>query len=103
MDYYYTGDIIDTVIKVLSKVNGSYALGIICLDNPDQIIAVRKESPLIIGLGKNENYIASDIPAILEKTRDIYRLDADEIAIITSSDVKIINTDKDEVKKKFSI
>lgn len=100
LDYYYTGDIIDTVIKVLSKVNGSYALGIICLDNPDQIIAVRKESPLIIGLGKNENYIASDIPAILEKTRDIYRLDADEIAIITSSDVKIINTDKDEVKKE---
>lgn len=100
LEYYYTGDIIDTVIKVISKVNGSYALGIICLDNPDQIIAVRKESPLIIGIGENENYIASDIPAILEKTRDIYRLDNDEIAVITTSSVKVVNTDKEEVEKE---
>ncbi len=100
LEYYYDGNIIDTVIKVISKVNGSYALGIICLDNPDQIIAVRKESPLIIGLGKNENYIASDIPAILAKTRDIYRLENDEIAILTRSGVKVINTDKEEIKKE---
>ena len=100
LEYYYNGNIIDTVIKVMSKVHGSYALGIICIDNPDQIIAVRKESPLIIGLGKNENYIASDIPAILAKTRDIYRLENDEIAILTRSDVRIINTDKEEIKKE---
>ncbi len=101
LEYYYNGNIIDTVIKVMSKVHGSYALGIICIDNPDQIIAVRKESPLIIGLGKNENYIASDIPAILAKTRDIYRLENDEIAILTRSDVRIINTDKEEIKKEI--
>lgn len=100
LEYYYDGDILDTVIKVISKVNGSYALGIICLDNPEQIIAVRKESPLIIGLAENENYIASDIPAILAKTRDIYRLENDEIAILTRSDVKVLNTDKEEVKKE---
>lgn len=100
IEYYYKGNMVDTVIKVLSKVNGSYALGVISQENPDEIIAVRKESPLIIGLGEHENYIASDIPAILAKTRKIYRLENDEIAILTRENVKVINTDKEEVKKE---
>ena len=71
LEYYYKGDIMDAVIKVLQKVEGSYALGIICADKPDQLVAVRKDSPLIIGLGQGENFIASDVPAILSRTRDI--------------------------------
>ncbi len=100
IEYYYKGNIIDTIIKVLSKVNGSYAIGIISQENPDEIIAARKESPLIVGIGEHENYIASDIPAILSKTRKVYRLENDEIAILSRESVKVINTDKEEVKKE---
>ncbi|MGN1456799.1 MAG: isomerizing glutamine--fructose-6-phosphate transaminase, partial [Acutalibacteraceae bacterium] len=101
IEYYYKGNLIDTVIKVLSKLNGSYAIGVISQENPDEIIAVRKESPLIVGLGEHENYIASDVPAILAKTRKIYRLENNEIAILTRENVRIINTDKEEVKKEI--
>lgn len=101
IEYYYKGDLIDTVIKVLEKLDGSYALGVISQENPDEIVAVRKESPLIIGLGEKENFIASDVTAILSKTRKIYRLENNEIAILNRDSVKIINTDKDEVKKEI--
>ncbi len=100
LEYYYKGDILDAVIKVINKVEGSYALGIICEDNPDQIIAVRKDSPLIVGLGKDENFIASDIPAILNKTRDIYRLNDNEIVVLKRDSVTIYNTDKEIVPKE---
>ena len=100
IEFYYKGDLIDTVIKVLSRLDGSYALGVISVDDPDRIIAVRKESPLIIGIGQGENYIASDVPAILAKTKRIYRLDNNEIAILRRDSIKIINTDREEVKKQ---
>jgi len=100
LEYYYKGDILDAVIKVINKVEGSYALGIICEDNPDQIIAVRKDSPLIVGLGKDENFIASDVPAILNKTRDIYRLNDNEIVVLKRDSVTIYNTDKEIVPKE---
>ena len=68
LEYYYKGDVLETIQKVISKVEGSYALGIICADCPDRIFAVRKDSPLIIGIGEGENYIASDVPAILSQS-----------------------------------
>ena len=101
IEYYDEGDLVDTVIKVLAKLDGSYALGVISKDNPDEIIAVRKESPLIIGIGEHENYIASDVPAILAKTRKIYRLENNEIAILRRDSVQIINTDKEPVTKEI--
>ncbi len=101
IEYYYKGDLIDTIIKVLEKLEGSYALGVISQDDPDEIIAVRKESPLIIGIGENENYIASDVTAILSKTRKIYRLENNEIAIIRRDGIRIIDTDKDELHKEI--
>ncbi len=101
MEYYYKGDLIETVIRVLEKLDGSYALGVISQENPDEIIAVRKESPLIIGLGENENFLASDVTAILSKTRTIYRMENDEIAILGREGVKIINTDKEEIHKEI--
>ena len=87
LDYYYKGDILDAVIEVLRRVEGSYALGILCADQPDEIVAVRKDSPLVVGLGADGNYIASDIPAILPHTRDIYQLTDNEIAVIRKEPV----------------
>ena len=100
LEYYYKGDIMDAVIKVLQKVEGSYALGIICADKPYQLVAVRKDSPLIIGLGQGENFIASDVPAILSRTRDIYRLNDNEIAIIQREGVRIYDMDKELIPKE---
>ena len=99
-EYYYKGDIVDTMIKVIERVEGSYALGILCSDYPDQFIAVRKASPMIIGLGEGENFIASDVTAILKHTRNIYYLEDNEIVVLTRDNVKIYNTDKEEVQKE---
>jgi len=99
VDYYNKGDMLDTVIKVLDKLDGSYALGIICKDNPDEIIAVRKDSPLIIGLSEDGNFIASDIPAILPYTRSIYLLEDKEIIRLKKDSVTVYNTDKEIVEK----
>lgn len=98
-DYYYNGNLRETAVKVLSRVEGSYALGVLCRDNPDEVLAVRKDSPLIVGLGKGENFIASDIPALLEYTRDYYLLEDNEIACITKDNVRIYNLDGDELHK----
>lgn len=99
-EYYYNGDIMDTMIKVIDRVEGSYALGILCSDYPDSFIAVRKASPLIVGLGEGENFIASDVTAILKHTRHVYYLEDDEIVVLTKDSVKVYNTDKEEVKKE---
>lgn len=100
VEYYYTGNMVETVAKIVEKVEGSYALGILCDDNPDTFVAVRKESPLIVGLGDGENFIASDVPAILGYTRDVYFLENDEIVVLSSDDVKVYTTDGDEIKKE---
>ena len=100
LEYYYQGDILDTIIKVIRKVEGSYALGIICEDKPNELYAVRKDSPLIVGLGKGENFIASDVPAILNKTRDIYRLNDNEIAVLKENSVVVYNLEKEVVPKQ---
>ena len=79
---------------------GSYALGVICAERPDEIIAVRKDSPLIVGLGEHENFIASDVPAILSKTRSIYRLNDNEIAVLKRDSVQVYNLDLEPVSKE---
>ena len=99
LEYYYKGDILEAIIRVISKVEGSYALGIICEDDPDELYAVRKDSPLIVGLGDGENFIASDVPAILSKTRDIYRLNDNEIAVLCRNGITVYNTEKELVPK----
>ncbi|MCF2651445.1 glutamine--fructose-6-phosphate transaminase (isomerizing) [Anaeromassilibacillus senegalensis] len=100
LEYYDHGDILETISKVISKVEGSYALGIICADYPDRIFAARKDSPLIIGVGQGESFIASDIPAILSKTRDIYRLKDGEIAILQREQIEFFNVDCEPVEKE---
>lgn len=97
--YYYEGDLLKAVVKATERLEGSYALGVISAQEPDKLIAVRKDSPLIVGLGENETFIASDIPAIISYTRDIYLLEDREFVVITKDGAKIVNADGTEVKK----
>lgn len=96
----YDGDIINAVIQAKRKLKGSYSLGVLCADEPDKLIAVRKDSPLIVGLGSGENFIASDIPAILDQTRDVYLLDNDEIAVLTCDSVTVLDRYGESVGKQ---
>ena len=99
IDYYYSGDPLDAIIKVLSEIKGSYALGIMFRDFPDRIYAVRKDSPLIVGKGENENFIASDVPAIMKYTRNYYLLEQDEIAEIKKDQVSFYNLHREQIHK----
>lgn len=101
IDYYYKGDLFEAVKKALKKLEGSYALGVVCKDEPDKLIAVRKECPLIVGLGKDETFIASDIPAVLSYTRDVYLLEDHEIAVLTKDGVKLFGQDGSEIQKEI--
>lgn len=102
LDYYYVDDPVDTIIKVLAEIKGSYALGIMFHDYPDTVFAVRKESPLIVGVGENENFLASDVPAIIKYTRDYYLLEANEIAVVKKDSVQIYDMHKEPVHKEIN-
>ena len=102
IDYYYNGDLLEAVIKTTNKLEGSYAIGVICNNEPDKIVAVRKDSPLIVGLGKNESFIASDIPAILNYTRDVYYLDDKEFVVLDKNGVNLYNECKKKIDKQVS-
>ncbi|MDR2841701.1 MAG: glutamine--fructose-6-phosphate transaminase (isomerizing) [Spirochaetaceae bacterium] len=102
INYYYKKGTPDSffnaVHKTLQRLEGSYALGIICADYPDRIAAVRKDSPLVIGLGKNENLIASDVPALLSYTKDVYFLQDSEIAFLYRDHVELFSETGDPVQ-----
>ena len=102
LNYYFDGDLLKTLSKVMSRIEGSYALGIINKDNPDEIIAVKKDSPLIVGLSEDGNYIASDIPAVLKHTRKIYILEDGEIVKLTRDNVTVYNQDLDIIEKEVT-
>ncbi|ACA56790.1 glutamine--fructose-6-phosphate transaminase (isomerizing) [Clostridium botulinum] len=100
VDHYYEGDLLQAVFKAIKKLRGAYALGVVCKDNPEQLIAVRKDSPLIVGIGENENFIASDVPAILKYTRDVYFLDNGEVVTLEKNKVTIYNEKEEEITKE---
>ena len=102
VNYYYeqTCDIFSAIIKAIHKLEGSYALGVVCKDYPDRLIAARKESPLIIGLGQGENFIASDVPAVLEYTRDVYFLDQKELAVLYEDHVDLFTDEGEKIIKE---
>ncbi len=100
-EYYYKGDVMDTVIKVANSLEGSYALGIMCLDEPERLIAIKKDNPLIIGASKNGNYIASDVPALLRYTTTVYYLNDKEIAILEKDKIAFYNADKESIEKHY--
>ena len=101
-EYKKDKDIFKAVISALHILEGSYALGVLCKDYPDRIICARKESPLVVGLGKGENFIASDVPALLEHTRDVYYLDEKEIAVLYTDHVDLFDFEGNKIIKKPS-
>ena len=103
LDYYYKktgGNMIDTITKVMHRVEGSYALGIIFAEHPDKVYALRKDSPLIVGKAKEGNLIASDVPAVLKYTRDVYYIENEEIACLSEDDIEFFNSDGEPVEKE---
>ncbi len=100
IEYYYNGNMIDTMAKVIERVDGSYALGVLCEDEPDKFFAVRKSSPMIVGLGEGENFVASDVTAILNYTRNVYYLEDDEIVVLGKDKVNVFNIDGEEIEKE---
>ncbi len=100
LQHFYNGDMFETVSKVVGMLRGAYALGIISTHDPDRIYAVRKGSPLIVGLGDGANFIASDIPAILSRTRRVYLLEEGEFAILSKDKVDIVDADKKVIHKQ---
>jgi glucosamine--fructose-6-phosphate aminotransferase (isomerizing) len=100
-EHYYNGDLLDTVIHVSNALEGSYALGVICVDEPDTLIAIKKDNPLIIGVSEHGNFIASDVPAVLKHTNKVYYLNDKEIAVLKSHSVQFFNTDKEPVQKSL--
>ncbi|MCI9491941.1 MAG: glutamine--fructose-6-phosphate transaminase (isomerizing) [Lachnospiraceae bacterium] len=100
LDYYYKGDPVEAITKIMHRVEGSYALGIIFKEHPDHIYAVRKDSPLIVGHGKDGNLIASDVPAVLRYTRNVYFIQNEEIALLTGESIAFYNVDGEEIPKE---
>ncbi len=99
LDRYYKGDPVEAITKIMHRVEGSYALGIIFKEHPGHIYAVRKDSPLIVGHGKDGNLIASDVPAVLKYTRNVYFIQNEEIAVLTGETIAFYNVDGEEIQK----
>jgi len=101
LDYKYNGNPLETIDSVLAELKGSFALGIMFKDFPDKVFAVRRESPLIVGVADGESFIASDVPAILQYTRDYYLLDHDEIATLSSDGVSFVDEHLQPIEKEL--
>ena len=99
LDYYYKGNPIEAITKVMHRVEGSYALGIIFKEFPDTLYAVRKDSPLIVGKASDGNLIASDVPAVLKYTREVYFIQNEEIAALKTDSIIFYNVDSEEIQK----
>ena len=101
LDYYYDqcGDMIEAVRRVLNAVEGAYAFGIVSADAPDTLIAARKDAPLLLGYGEGENFIASDVTAIIRHTRDISYMEDGEMAVLTSDSITVYDKTGVEVTK----
>ena len=96
----YNGDILDTVEKVIKRLEGSYAIGVIHKDHPNELICAREHSPLVIGIGNGENFIASDVSALLKYTKDVYYLEDGDIATLKIGSVEIFDRNKKPVSRE---
>lgn len=101
LDYKYNGNPLETIDDVMAELRGSFALGIMFKDFPDRIYAVRRESPLIVGVADGECFIASDVTAILQYTRKYYLLDHDEIATLSGDGVQFVDEHLDPIEKEL--
>lgn len=101
LDYYYDGDILKALQTVITKLEGSYALCVISTKEPNKVIITKKDSPLVVGLSKNGTYGASDIPALLEYTKDVYFLEDYDIAVLKDDGVDFYNKDLEKITKEL--
>ena len=92
LEFYYAGDLLDAVFKVLHRIEGAYALGIVCADEPDKLVAVRKDSPLILGYGEGFQMLASDVTAVIQYTREVCYLDDGDVAVLTPGGVQVYDS-----------
>ena len=102
VDKYYEGNLLDAVYKATERLRGAYALGVLCKYNNNELVAVRKDSPLVVGLGEGENFIASDIPAILKYTRNVYFLENGEFVHIVGDKLTILDENRNVVEKEVT-
>ena len=104
LEYYYliSGDLLGSVYKVLDRIEGAYALGILCADMPDTFIAARKDAPLLLGYGEGCNFIASDVTAIIKHTRDISYMDDGEVVVVTADEIQVFDALGQPVEKQHS-
>jgi len=100
IEEFYMGDLVETMQRVLKKLDGSYAMVVLSLDEPNQLVAARHDSPLVVGLGDGENFLASDIPALLAHTRQTYILEDGEIAVLTRDWVQVLDRTGQTVDKQ---
>lgn len=100
IDYYYKGNPLEAITKVMHRVQGSYALGILFADHPDQIFAVRKDSPLIVGQNEDGCFIASDVPAVLKYTRKVYFIENQEVVRLRADHMHFYTVDEEEIDKE---
>jgi len=100
VDHYYEGDLLDAVRKTTQDLKGSYALGVISTDEPDRIVATRKDSPLVVGLGENEYFIASDVPAVLNYTKEFVYLNDGEFAVLSKDALTFYTSDGEKVERE---
>ncbi|MXP76891.1 glutamine--fructose-6-phosphate transaminase (isomerizing) [Lachnospiraceae bacterium WCA-9-b2] len=100
LDYYYQGNPLEAITKIMHRMEGSYALGIMFKDHPDQLYAVRKDSPLIVGHTDGGCIIASDVPAVLRYTRDVYFIENEEIVRMTADSMEFFNVDEEPIVKE---
>ena len=100
LDYYYKGDPLEAITKVMHRMEGSYALGLLFSDHPEEMYAVRKDSPLIVGHTKDGSIIASDVPAVLKYTRDVVFIQNEEIVKLTKDNMEFYNIDEEPIEKE---
>ena len=102
LDYYYEGDLLDAVYKVLHRIEGAYALGIVCAEEPDKLVAVRKDSPLILGYGDGFQMLASDVTAVIKYTREVCYLDDGDVAVLTPDCIQVYDSLGQPLEKERS-
>ena len=100
IEYFYDGDLLEAVGRVLHRIQGAYALGILCADEPDKVVAVRKDSPLILGYGAGCAFLASDVTAVIRYTREVSYMEDGEIAVLTRDGVQVYNSLMQPVAKE---
>ncbi len=100
IDFYYEDNILEAVAKTARELEGSYAIGIVCSDEPDTIVALKSHAPLIVAYGDEGNYFASDVMAVVSYTKTVSYMEDDEIAVVSGSDIKFYSAFLDEIKKE---